>query len=61
MNIMQYKKIPTNDKGQFHGHYIGFTIDGKLQSIRNYLNGRIVAHIKEIFPDGKCEEGYIVR
>lgn len=61
MNIMQYKKIPTNDKGQYHGHYIGYAKYGRLQSIRNYLNGRIVAHIKEIFYNGRCEEAYIVR
>lgn len=59
---MQDRKIPKNANGLYHGHWIGYAKDGRLQSIRNYINGRIRAHIKETFEDGTtCEEGYIAR
>jgi antitoxin component YwqK of YwqJK toxin-antitoxin module len=53
--------IPINANGQYHGHWIGYAKDGRLQSIRNYINGRVRAHTKETFQDGTHEEGYIAR
>jgi hypothetical protein len=59
--IKQNNVIPRNNKGEYHGHWISYTKDGRLQSIRNYINGRVRAHIKETFQDGTHEEGYIAR
>ena len=58
---MQQDKRPINEKGLYHGHWIGYAADGRLQSIRNYDNGRVIAHFKETFEDGTKIEGYIAR
>ncbi len=58
---MQDKKIPKNNKGEYHGHWISYTKDGRLQSIRNFINGKVVGHIKETFKNGTHKEGYIAQ
>jgi antitoxin component YwqK of YwqJK toxin-antitoxin module len=59
--MRQNKNIPKNANGLYHGHWIGYAADGRLQSIRNFINGRLRGHIKETFEDGTKEEGYITR